>query len=231
MSYGLKIETEVTLDLDTPWSYEREFYTNVKGTILHYPLVADDERDGDGLDDDELNGLPVGQIEARRFRWGAVVDDDLDPLDCAAATDQNLFEATECAYGILAQERGKAGAIWEGCGDLIYIEHLWLEDEHRGNNVGMLVMQRFLEEANAAVAILEPRPHVAEDNQLNERELATAVRKLAGYWKRFGFTPCPPPYEKFVWLDLTLKRPPLRATEESKELMGLNVDLTHRIEK
>lgn len=178
--YFVRYEVESWLNIDS----EGEGYvTKVYGSILRSEAEDDDE------------GVQCGHVRLTHLRCNEMADnDDYDPRGWGVADTDEMAEITKAIYRKDGNWTSAMDGLWGSIepADLLVINEIELEPEHRGRGVGLQVVSRALTlfGAPCGVAALSPWPTEVDDPD-DEEGAKRGHKKLARYAERLGFKRVP----------------------------------------
>ncbi len=203
--YHLRFVTETSL---AP-ADEEDPITEIDAEIIYQPDRNEDEPQ------------VVGHLYGWVIRIHRVLNDNYSFIQACDAHSQDLYDVGSTVW----VEKGLPGFredICEGIGDLIVPGTISIAPQHRGKDVGLLAMWRFLDYfgGGAALAVVKPfplnhcggarEPEIVEEadyTQFVDVSLAQGKKKLAAHWARLGFAPIP--NSDYYFIDMACHRPSL----------------------
>ena len=174
--YFVRYEVESWLALDS----EGEGYaTKIYGSIL-YQESEDDE-----------DGMSCGHIRITHLRCDQMAaNDDFDPRGWSQAEGDEMAEIARAIYRKDGSWTTAVSEMWGSIelADLLVINEIELEKEHRGRGVGLQVAGRTIDLFGGPCGLVALCPWPTEIADSKDEEAARrAHRKLARYSERLGF--------------------------------------------
>jgi len=174
--YFVRYEVESWLHQD---ANGEGYLTKIYGSIMRAETEEDDE------------GSPCGHIRVSHLRCDDMMaHDDFDPRGWGKMDGDEMAEIARSLYRRSGEWVPELESMWGSIDpmDLIVINEIELNKEHRGRGIGLQVVSRTLElfGGPCGVAALCPWPTEVDDEN-DEKSARRAHRKLAKYSERLGF--------------------------------------------
>lgn len=173
--YFVRYEVESWLQQDS----SDEYLVKIYGSIMR----SEDENDEEGVQ--------CGHIRASHLRCEAMMEnDDYDPRGWGNYDSEELTEITKALYRSSGEWSRPLEDMWGAIEpmDLLVINEIELNVEHRGRGIGLQVTARTLDlfGNSCGVAALCPWPTEVEDPN-DEMSARRAHHRIAKYSERLGF--------------------------------------------
>lgn len=193
-----RVEFSARAHLDD-WD-EVEAITEVRGDIIHV-----------GRNEEETS---VGLLRGWCIRSARVTESGDDFLNVCDRAGQEMCDIAALVWDSGEDAYRDALELGMPIGDLLVPSTIEIVPEHRGKDVGLLTVWRFLDYfgSGATLAVLKPHPL----HEHSEPALKNGIAKLKGHWSRLGFRPLPTSCSTgsltasdFFFLDMAQMRPRL----------------------
>jgi len=174
--YFVRYEVESRLHMD---SEDEGYLTKIYGSILR------------AESDDDEDGVMCGHIRVSHLRCDEMTNnDDFDPRGWGKVEGDEMHEITRSMYRKNGEWVKPLEEMWGVIDpmDLLVINEIELNKDHRGRGVGLQVVSRTIDlfGQSCGMAALCPWPTEIDDPK-NEELTRMAHRKLAKYSERLGF--------------------------------------------
>jgi hypothetical protein len=160
----------------------------------------------------------VGMVKGLRVALGDLRERPVSTYEVFDEHSGELLEVFEKFFDIKTGDLREDLEL-ESLGDLLLVNEVQIDHEHRGRNLGLLAMRRVFKEfgSGCSLAIIKPFPLQYSSNvtDANKKAFLDGQKKLRDYWGRLGFRRFGNTH--YSYLDLALRIPGQRKLLSCKE--------------